>query len=212
MLRTRYLFLGVLAAGLAVAAPPARAGMIASANVDTFGTNFLWTYHVSVQDKVHVQPGDYFTIYDYQGAVSGSDSAPPFWNLSIANSTGILGSRTTPNDDAHLPNYTWTYAGSSDLPSGWAGDFSLVSKFHDAASSDFSFVAVAHRNDNNRPYQNITSVEVPVPVGEPPPPPGDGNPPPGGGNPPPGAPEPATLVMLGCGLPILGLLKLRRRK
>ena len=209
MHRTRALFTGVLAVGLALAAPSARAGMIATANVDPAGANWQWTYHVQVQSGVHVQPGDYFTIYDFQGALPGSDSAPPGWSLSIANTTGIIGSRTTPNDDPNLPNYTWTWAGANDIGTGAAGDFSLVSQFQQANTSDFSYVGVSHRNDDNRPYQDITSVAVPSPVGEPPPPPGGGEPPPGG---PPGAPEPATLVMLGCGLPALGLLRLRRRK
>jgi hypothetical protein len=211
MLRTRALFTGVLAAGLALAAPSARAGMIATATVDPFGSNFQWTYHVAVQSGVHVQPGDYFTIYDFQGAVPGSDSAPAGWNLTVANSTGIIGSRTTPNDDPNLPNYTWTWTGGHDIQTGAAGDFSLVSHFQQANTSDFSYVGVSHRTDDNRPYQDITSVAVPSPIGNgPPPPPGGGGEPPPGG--PPGAPEPATLIMLGCGLPALGLLKLRRRK
>ena len=211
MLRTRALFTGVLAAALAVAAPSARAGMLATASVDPFGSNFQWTYHVGVQSGVHVQAGDYFTIYDFQGALPGSDIAPAGWSLTVANTTGILGSRTTPNDDPNLPNYTWTWNGSSDLASGWTGDFSLVSQFQKSNNSDFSYVGVSHRNDDNRPYQDITSVAVPSPIGEPPPPPGGGGePPPGSG--PPGAPEPATLIMLGAGLPALGLLKLRRRK
>src|SRR5262245_137163 len=208
MLRTRALFTGVLAAGLALAAPSARAGMIATASVDPFGSNFMWTYHVTVQNGVHVQPGDYFTIYDFQGALPGSDAAPAGWTLSVANTTGILGSRTTPNDDPNFPNYTWTWTGTGDIPTGAAGDFSLVSTFQQSNSSDFSYVGVSHRNDNNRPYQDSTSGAVPVPIGNPPPPPGGGEPPPG----PPGAPEPATLVMLGCGLPALGLLRFRRRK
>jgi len=209
MLRTRALFTGVLAAGLAVAAPSARAGMIATASVDPFGANFQWNYHVTVQSGVHVQPGDYFTIYDFQGALPGSTNAPAGWELSVANTTGILGSRTTPNDDPNFANYTWTWAGSGNLNSGWTGDFSLISQYAQSNTSDFSYVGVSHRNDNNRPYQDVTSVEVPVPIGNPPPPPGGGEPPPGG---PPGAPEPATLIMLGCGLPVLGLLKSRRRK
>jgi hypothetical protein len=207
MLRTRALFTGVLAAGLALAAPSARAGMLATATVDPFGANFQWTYHVSVQSGVHVQPGDYFTIYDFQGALPGSGSAPAGWTLSVANTTGILGSRTTPNDDPHIPNYTWTWTGSGNLASGWTGDFSVISKYQQSNSSDFSYVGVSHRNDNNRPYQDVTSVDVPVPIGNPPPPPGGGTSPP-----PAGAPEPATLVMLGCGLPALGLLRFRRRK
>ena len=205
MLRTRGLITGVLAAGRALAVPSARAGMIATATVDPFGANFQWTYHVQVQSGVHVQPGDYFTIYDFQGALPGSDNAPAGWNLSVANTTGLLGSRTTPNDDPSMPNYTWTWTGPGNNASGWTGDFSLVSSFQQSNTSDFSYVGVSHRNDNNHPYQDITSVEVPVPIGNPPPPPG-------GGTPPPGAPEPATLIMLGCGLPALGLLKFRRRK
>jgi len=205
MLRTRILFMGVLAAGLALAAPSAQAGMIASANVDPFGANFQWTYHVQVQSGVHIQAGDYFTVYDFQGALAGSDTTPAGWTLAVANTTQLIGSKTTPNDDPNLSNYTWTYTGGTDLPSGYTGDFSLVSQYQQSTSSDFGFVGVSHRNDNGRPYQDITSVEVPVPIGNPPPPPG-------GGNPPPSAPEPATLLMLGCGLPALGLMKLRRRK
>jgi hypothetical protein len=205
MLRSRILIAGALAAGLAAFAPPARAGMIANASVDLFGTNFIWTYNVKVQDQVHIQAGDYFTIYDFQGAVDGSDFAPNDWTLTTATTTKLVGNQTTPNDDPNLINYTWTYSGKKDLQAGWAGDFGVVSRWEQANTSDFSFVSVGRRDDNNRPYQNITSVEVPVPQGDPPPPPG-------GGEPPPSAPEPATLVMLGLGLPAFGLMKLRRRK
>jgi hypothetical protein len=154
--------------------------------------------------------GDYFTIYDFQGALDGSAAAPSAdWSLSVANTTRLEGGRFNPTDDPTMPDYTWTYNGTEALDEGTIGSFSLVTPYEQSFTADYTFVATGRRDDNGRPFQSITSVAVPLREDEEPPP-GSGEPPPGE-DPPPESPEPATFVMFGLGLPALGLLRLRRK-
>src|SRR5262249_39008339 len=63
----------LLAAGAALAvASRAEAGLIpTNVAVQPAGANFRWTYAVVVTTDVKVNPGDYFTIYDFGGKVGG---------------------------------------------------------------------------------------------------------------------------------------------
>src|SRR5580704_10381685 len=146
MLRTK-LFAGLaLLGGFCLAVPTARAGLIPTL-VTVFpnqdGT-FRWTYAVTVTSDVNVTKGDYFTIYDFAGGISGSDVEPANWSLSIQN-LGITPSQTNPNDDPNIPNYTWTFTGDTPV-SGQIGlgNFSIVSKFGSPADSDFT--SATHRD------------------------------------------------------------------
>src|SRR3954447_12945993 len=83
-----------------LAAPAARAGLIPN-NVAVNPTgdgNFKWTYNVVVTSDVYVQPGDYFTIYDFAGALPGSGHAPADWTLTSTN-VGTTPEKTSPADD-----------------------------------------------------------------------------------------------------------------
>src|SRR5258708_3991227 len=66
--------LATLAVGLAAVALVGRAdaGLIpTNVSVTPDGSNFRWTYAVVVTTDVKVNPGDYFTIYDFGGIVPG---------------------------------------------------------------------------------------------------------------------------------------------
>src|SRR5262245_3502977 len=127
MLRTRTLLASLLSAGLSLTAgSAAHAGMIAESSVTPFGSQFMWTYNVEVTNKTHFKPGDYFTIYDFQGALPGSVTAPAGWDVSVSDTTKLAGNQTTPNDSASFPNYTFTWNGTGSLHSGWTGEFSIV--------------------------------------------------------------------------------------
>ncbi|HEY1375566.1 MAG TPA: PEP-CTERM sorting domain-containing protein [Gemmataceae bacterium] len=175
-----------------VAAPAARAGLIPN-NVTVTPTgdgNYKWTYNVVVTSDVYVQPGDYFTIYDFAGAISGSGSAPTDWTLST-NNVGTTPEKTNPADDAAIPNYTWTYTGATTIfGQQLLGSFSLLSPYNHLADSDFT--SAAHRQDNDHSEHTITSTVVPVASA--------------GSK----TPEPATLALFAAGLPLAGLLRRRR--
>jgi hypothetical protein len=156
--------------------------------------NFRWTYAVVVTTDVKVNPGDYFTIYDFGGMIPGTAVAPAGWTFSTAK-VGPTPSGTNPHDDPAIDNATFTYNGGTPI-NGQAGlgNFMINSTNGDAVSS--AFTSVSQTQVGGRTEANITSTDVPVP-----------------GAVPNTTPEPATLAMFGIGLPVLGLLRfLRRRK
>lgn len=177
-----------------LAAPTAQAGLIpvkAGATNNGDGT-FTWQYTVVVTSDVYVQPGDYFTVYDF-GQNLKVTSSPADWAMSVQNN-GNTPDKTNPADDPNIENYTWTYNGATTLFGPMIlGTFALTSPYGQSAQSDFT--SATHRQDNDRGENNITTTIVPVPSA--------------GG--PPQTPEPATLALAAAGLPLIGLLRRRRR-
>ena len=96
---------------------------------------------------------------------------------------------TNPIDDPNIPNYTFTYNGPRIDGSFGLGNFSLVTPYNVQTLSDFT--SSTQRQDNDKVENNITNTVVPVAAAA-------------------TTPEPATLALLGAGLP-LALLRLRRR-
>src|SRR5262245_52201987 len=194
--------------GVAVAVPTAKAGMIpTSVSVAPDGDNFRWTYAVVVTTDVKVNPGDSFTIYDFAGLVQGSIQAADGWSVSTSNATTPRAG-TNPKDNPAVPDFTFTWTGSTPIEGqAGLGNFWAVSTLSQAESSDFT--STTHRQVDGRTETNITTTDVPIN-----PPPTD--PLPGGGTTGGGlneTPEPATLALIGAGLPVLGLVRvLRSRK
>src|SRR4051794_7594604 len=67
-----------LACGLALAVPAgARAGLLpVQVSVTPEAGNFRWTYAITLPTDAQLQPGNYFTIYDFAGLVPGTEVAP----------------------------------------------------------------------------------------------------------------------------------------
>jgi hypothetical protein len=174
----------------------ARAGMIpVQVSVTPDGDSFRWTYGVVVTTDVQVNPGDSFTIYDFGGLVSGSVVAPDGWTLSMANS-GPARPGTNPLDDPNLANLTFTFNGDTAVQgSAGLGNFWALSQFDSHATSDFT--SSSHRQVDGRLENNITTTDVPVERND-------------GG--PSETPEPTSLALLGLGLPVVGLVRLVRRR
>lgn len=197
MYRTRKLLTTLaLAGGLLAVTTSADAGLIPNkVTITPEDGNFRWTYNVVVTSDVYVQPGDYFTIYDFAQPIIGDPISPDGnWSVSVQN-LGLTPDKTNPADDPTIPNYTWTYVGTENLMGAKGlGNFSLLSPYSLSTLSDFT--SSTHRQDNERVEQTITNTVVPVAAA----PPSDG----------PATPEPATLALFGAALPF-AWRKLRRR-
>jgi hypothetical protein len=199
MLRTRTLLPTlVLLGGFGLpllSTPAARAGLIPNkVTVMAEGDAHRWTYNVVITSDVYIRPGDYFTIYDFAGAIPGAISVPDeAWSVT-EQAVGITPDKTNPLDDPAMPNYTMTWTGEETLFGQLGlGNFSFLTPYSNSVESDFT--SATHRQDNDQGENNITSTTVPV----------------ASATNPPSVPEPATLVIAAAGLP-LGLLKLRRRR
>ena len=181
---------------VALVGQSARAGLLpVTVTTATEGDKFRWTYAIVLPTDSQLRSGDYFTIYDFAGLVTPSNSQPDGWTFSAAN-VGPVPDGVDPDDSATLPNLTWRYTGAT-LSSGQTGlgNFWAVSEFGEATNSFFT--ARTHRTADGRIDTNITDTVVPVPTSTP--------------NPN-LVPEPTMLALAGLGLPLMGLVRLIRRK
>ena len=171
----------------------ASAGLLpTSVTVFPDGGNFRWQYAIVLPTDSQLKTGDYFTIYDFNGFVSGTDVAP---DANWAFTTMMVGPTppsVLPFDDPSKPNLSWQYNGPTiSVGQTGLGNFMANSVYQER--SDSFFTARTHRSSDGKVDSNITYTDVPVPGGEV------------------QVPEPATLLLAGLGLPLLGVA-FRRKK
>jgi hypothetical protein len=193
---TRITRAALAACALALAAAPARAGLLpVVVTIAPEAGKFRWTYAIVLPTDSMLQAGDYFTIFDFAGLDPGSNAQPDDWGYAVTD-VGPVPPGVVPEDSPTLPNLTWTYNGPT-INTGQLGlgNFWAVSEF--GTSTTAPFTARTHRTSDGRIDTNITDTVVPVPTADPPP------------N---LVPEPGTLALAGLGLPLVGLARALRRK
>jgi hypothetical protein len=166
---------GVAAALVLVSmtAAPARAGF--TINLDSTapsGANTVFNYSAAIDATDQIVTGDFFRIYDFNGYVAGSITAPAGWTASVANSnpTPPPDVILSHGDDGTIPNLIFTYTGAASIPGP-----TVITGF--SATSTFPFLGVvkdfAGRNTKNSATDTTSKVDstgdirVPGPVPEP---------------------------------------------
>lgn len=125
---------------------------------------FLWNYSANVTADQMVQPGDFFTIYDFGGFHALSNLQPAGWTFS-SSLLGTTPSLVTPLDDPGIMNLTWTYNGT-DAISGAAllGDFSVVADTDQLRNSRFAAQGTRNGGPNDgTKIDNVGQITVPIP-------------------------------------------------
>jgi hypothetical protein len=129
------------------------------------GSNFTWDYTGIVTSNQTVTTGDYFTIYDFGGYVSGSGIAPVGWTFT-AQLIGITPSDVSPADDPSLFNLTWTYIGTNPIvgDADLGGHFTADSIYSDPTRDNFTAQATRSNGPQaGTKVDNIGMIDVPVP-------------------------------------------------
>ena len=193
----------LIAAAFALAAfavpTTARAGLLpVQVSITPEAGMYRYTYAIVLPTDAVMRPGDYFTIYDFDGFVAGSEMSSGSaysadWSFTASN-LGPTPPGTIPDDSGAITNLTWAYNGAEiniDASIG-LGNFWALSLYGETTDSWF---AASTGSTSGPTDNNITPTTVPVPAGP--------------GSPPPGVPEPATLLLAGLGLPLAAALRRR---
>jgi hypothetical protein len=125
---------------------------------DEGGDKYRYTYGVQLQSGSVHKSGDYFTIYDFDGFVPGSNTQPAGFTFSAP----MTGPKTVANDNPNIPNATWTYTGSDMVGPNDLGNFSAVSKYNTTAND--TFAGETHRQSDGQIDPTATDRQMPVPA------------------------------------------------
>ena len=158
------------------------------------GTNTVWGYQIDITSSQQVTTGDFFTIYDFGPFISGSNAQPTGWTFSSSLLTAPP-SGTIPPDDPTLLNLTWTYTGTTTIPTNsTVGPFSVTitgTQFQEAPRTRASYFAAqaTRTGGSGSKISNVGQIPVPVAI-----------------------PEPTTLSLLALGAAGAAARAFRRRK
>lgn len=128
------------------------------------GGGFTWNYGANVTADEMVQPGDFFTIYDFGSFTAASNLQPAGWTFS-SSLTGTNPSLVVPQDNPALLNLTWTYTGATTINGAQAlGNFSVVASTNQLGASDFAAQATRNGGPNvGTKVDNVGQISVPIP-------------------------------------------------
>ena len=174
----------------------AQAGIIpVSVTVTPEAGNFRWTYAVVLPSDMQLQAGNFFTIYDFGGFKPGTIVAPDGWTASVAKDT-VPPVGLKPTNNAAIDDLTFVYNGAT-IPSGQIGLGNFMASSTVGSSVVTSFTAQNVQFSTGNIDRNIVDTLAPAPAV-----PTTVS----------GVPEPATLALAGLGLPMIGGVRLFRRK
>jgi hypothetical protein len=158
-------FLGVIALGVTVLAAHGDIIPTLSPSVPAPAVGgFTWNYSANVTVDEMVQPGDFFTIYDFGTFNPGSNLQPTGWTFSSAL-TGTNPALVIPTDNPALLNLTWTYTGTTTINGAQAlGDFSVIAATNLLSTSDFAAQATRSSGPTaGTKVDNVGQISVPIP-------------------------------------------------
>src|SRR2546421_8879547 len=126
--------------------------------------NFTWNYNANVTVDQTVNPGDFFTIYDFGSIAPGTNMQPTGWTFSQAL-VGPTAALTSPTDNPSILNLTWTYSGATPISGSAAlGLFSVITSTDQLKDGQFTAQATRNSGPNaGTKVSNIGVVSVPVP-------------------------------------------------
>jgi len=199
-LRSKASFGALLSVGALLLGNAVKADIIPVFNaVDTIvaGSDYRFSYDVEIPANSRVNTGDYFTIYDFNGYIAGSEFAPVGWSISV-QPTGIdVPGQSGITDSASVMNLTFTYTGATTLfgpinPVGGASKAFGADSTSGAVKGLGQYAGSSHKQnpghpDNNTLQGNQGFLVTPAAV-----------------------PETSSLMLLVPGLVPLGIM-LRRR-
>jgi len=193
-LRSRASFGALLSAAALLIGNAVKADIIPVFNVATpVGGGCEFSYTVSVATDSRVNTDDYFTIYDFNGYIAGSEFAPVDWAITV-QAVGITPPSQIVADNPGVVNLTFKYTGAGTIfgPAtvGGTGAFGADSVFC-GENVGGQYASSTHKNnpgkaDDNTPQQNQGFLVTPS------------------------VPETSSLMLLVPGLVPLGMM-LRRR-
>src|SRR5437660_12510739 len=159
----RKFFLGLIA--ITAVSFAARADIIPTLDSITGSSpNFTWNYSANVTVDQTINPGDFFTIYDFGTIAPGSNMQPTGWTFSQAL-VGPTAALTSPTDNPNILNLTWTYNGAAPIVGSAAlGIFSVVTSTNQLKTGQITAQGTRSSGpDAGTKISNIGSVSVPVP-------------------------------------------------
>jgi hypothetical protein len=117
-------------------------------------TTFSYNVFVSAGSKVDPAKGDFFTIYDFNGYVSGTAFAPADWDIDV-QPIGVTPAGQLIVENLTTVNITFTYVGLAVIPAGGPvggpDAFGADSIFNIPSQSGGQYASQTHKDNPGQP-------------------------------------------------------------